>query len=91
MRQKLLSGIRDPERFEKLRVYLRAFDDPQLEAADYEEAAQMNNRCRSARSTNLECCVAARLGSLDGYLPAYGENVIGWAAIMPLPSFTVMN
>jgi predicted nucleic acid-binding protein len=47
VRQELLSGIREPERFEKLREYLRAFDDLQLEAADYEEAARMHNRCRN--------------------------------------------
>lgn len=47
VRQELLSGIREEERFGKLRDYLRAFDDPRLEPGDYEEAAQMHNRCRS--------------------------------------------
>ena len=47
IRQELLSGIREAERFEKLRGYLRAFDDPKLDVRDYEEAAQMHNRCRS--------------------------------------------
>jgi hypothetical protein len=65
VRQELLSGIREEERFRKLRDYLRAFDDPGLETADYEEAAQMNNRCRArgvAGSANdfLICAVASR-------------------------------
>jgi hypothetical protein len=65
VRQELLFGIREPERFEKLRGYLRAFDDPQLEAADYEEAAQMNNRCRNRGIAGsaidfLICAVAHR-------------------------------
>jgi predicted nucleic acid-binding protein len=47
VRQELLSGIREEERFRKLRDYLRAFDDPALETGDYEEAAQMHNRCRA--------------------------------------------
>jgi predicted nucleic acid-binding protein len=47
VRQELLSGIRDAERFEKLRDYLRAFDEPKLDVRDYEEAAQMRNRCRT--------------------------------------------
>ncbi len=47
VRQELLSGIRKVEHFRKLRDYLRAFDDPRLEPVDYEEAAQMHNRCRS--------------------------------------------
>jgi predicted nucleic acid-binding protein len=47
VRQELLSGIREEDRFRKLRDYLRAFDDPQLERDDYEAAAQMHSRCRS--------------------------------------------
>ena len=47
VRQELLSGIRDEERFRKLRDYLRAFDDPGLGPSDYETAAEMHNRCRS--------------------------------------------
>jgi predicted nucleic acid-binding protein len=46
IRQELLSGIREEERFSRLRDYLRAFDEPRLEVSDYEEAAQMHNRCR---------------------------------------------
>jgi predicted nucleic acid-binding protein len=47
VRQELLSGIREEERFRKLRDYLRAFDDPPLETGDHEQAAQMHNRCRA--------------------------------------------
>jgi predicted nucleic acid-binding protein len=47
IRQELLSGIRAEEGFRKLRDYLRAFDDPQLQVEDYEEAARMNNACRA--------------------------------------------
>ena len=47
IRQELLSGIREAERFEKLRDYLRAFEDPRLETADYEDAARMHNQCRT--------------------------------------------
>jgi predicted nucleic acid-binding protein len=47
VRQELLSGIRQEDGFRKLRDYLRAFDDPQLQVEDYEEAARMNNACRA--------------------------------------------
>jgi predicted nucleic acid-binding protein len=47
IRQELLSGIREEVQFRKLRDYLRAFPEHPLEAADYEEAAHMNNRCRT--------------------------------------------
>ena len=65
VRQELLSGIREEERFRKLRDYLRAFDDPPLETGDYEEAAQMHNRCRARGITGsaidfLICAMASR-------------------------------
>jgi len=47
VRQELLSGIRQESAFVALRERLRAFDEPHLEAADYEEAARMTNQCRS--------------------------------------------
>jgi predicted nucleic acid-binding protein len=47
IRQELLSGIREEAQFRKLRDYLQAFPEQPLEAADYEEAAHMNNRCRT--------------------------------------------
>jgi len=46
IRQELLSGIREEAQFNKLRNYLRAFNEPVLEVADYEEGASMSNRCR---------------------------------------------
>ena len=65
VRQELLSGIRDQQRFEKLRNYLRAFDDPPLGARDYETAAHMHNRCRSRGITGSAIefllCAAAEL------------------------------
>ena len=65
VRQELLSGIREEERFKKLRHYLRAFDDPTVGLRDYEEAAHMHNRCRSKGVAGsaidfLICAVAAR-------------------------------
>jgi predicted nucleic acid-binding protein len=65
VRQELLSGIREEEQFQKLRRYLRAFDDPTVEMGDYEEAAQMHNRCRSRGVAGsaidfLICSVAVR-------------------------------
>ncbi len=65
IRQELLSGIREAERFEKLRGYLRAFDEPGIEVQDYEEAARMHNLCRGRGITGsaidfLICAVARR-------------------------------
>jgi hypothetical protein len=48
VRQELLSGIRHPQQFEKLRQALRAFHDVHTEMEDYELAANVANRCRAA-------------------------------------------
>jgi predicted nucleic acid-binding protein len=47
VRQELLSGIRAEETFRKVRDALRAFDEPQLQIQDYEEAARRSNICRA--------------------------------------------
>jgi hypothetical protein len=65
IRQELLSGIREAERFHKLRNYLRAFDEPSIGMLDYEEAARMHNACRTRGIAGpaidfLICAVAQR-------------------------------
>ena len=65
IRQELLSGIREEERFHKLRNYLRAFDEPGVGIPDYEEAAHMHNLCRARGIAGsaidfLICAVAQR-------------------------------
>ena len=47
VRQEVLSGIRHPEQFEKIRSFLRPFPDEPLDIEDYEMAAQVNNSCRA--------------------------------------------
>ena len=67
IRQELLSGIREEERFQRLRNYLRAFEEPGIEILDYEEAARMHNLCRGRGVAGsavdfLICAVAQRRG-----------------------------
>jgi len=63
IRQELLSGIREEAQFERIRRYLRAFREPLLEVADYEEAARMSNQCRtrgiSGSTVDFLICAAA--------------------------------
>jgi predicted nucleic acid-binding protein len=47
IRQELLSGIRTPAQYEKLRVALRPFPDEPINTADYEAAAAAGNDCRA--------------------------------------------
>lgn len=48
IRQELLSGISDLRIYTRLRDRLRAFQDSPLDEEDYEDAAAVSNRCRSA-------------------------------------------
>ena len=47
VRQELLSGIKNPAQYEKLRLTLRAFPDEPIGTPDYESAAKAGNDCRS--------------------------------------------
>jgi predicted nucleic acid-binding protein len=67
VRQELLTGIREPAQFEKLREVLRAFPDVDIETGDFEGAASVANRCRGQGIQGssvdfLICAVAVRRG-----------------------------
>jgi predicted nucleic acid-binding protein len=47
IRQEVLSGIRAPAQYERLREYLRFFPDAPVSTPDYEQAALCSNQCRS--------------------------------------------
>jgi len=65
IRQELLSGIRQETQFQRVRGYLALFDDAVLTRADYEGAARIHNKCRTAGIAGsavdfLICAVALR-------------------------------
>lgn len=65
IRQEILSGIRAPEQYKKLRARLRAFGDESVDETDYEQAATCFNRCRAkglqgSNTDFLICAVSMR-------------------------------
>jgi len=65
IRQEILSGIKDASKVAEVRDQLRAFPDLDIESADYEDAAALYNRCRSAGiqgsfTDYLICAMAVR-------------------------------
>ena len=48
IRQEILSGVREERAFDRLREYLRAFEEQPVGVEEYEEAARCANRCRAA-------------------------------------------
>ena len=82
IRQEVLSGIREPEQFTRLRDYLRAFPNLELEIEDYEKAAEFYNTCRKngiqgSNTDFLICAVAYRYGYIilttDGDFTLFGK------------------
>ncbi len=66
IRQELLSGIRKPADFQKLRRRLRGFPDVELRTEDYERAAAFFTLCRKqgiqgSNTDFLICAVSSRL------------------------------
>jgi predicted nucleic acid-binding protein len=66
IRQEILSGIKDPSQFDKLKSALDAFADEQLTTTHYEEAARLFNVCRGqgvecGATDVLICAVAMRM------------------------------
>ena len=63
IRQEILSGVRSPDQFEKLRDHLRAFPDEFLQTKDYEKAAEFFNVCQrqgiQGSNTDFLICAAA--------------------------------
>jgi predicted nucleic acid-binding protein len=86
IRQELLSGIREEPQFRKLRHYLRAFPEYALEASDYEEAAHMNNQCRTKGIAGsavdfLICAAAHRRGWT---ILTIDQDFQNYASVLPL-------
>ncbi len=91
IRQELLSGIREETQFEKIRHYLRAFQEPLLEAADYEEAARMSNQCRargiSGSAVDFLICAAAHRRSWAIFTT--DQDFQNYATVLPLRLYPV--
>jgi predicted nucleic acid-binding protein len=84
VRQELLSGLREPAQFERLRDELRAFPDEVLAPNDYEQAAYWSNECRCRGVSGsavdfLICSVAVARGwqvfTTDADFRAYAKVV----------------
>ena len=67
IRQEILSGVRYPEQFDRLRVALEPFPDEPVKTSDYVEAAQICNDCLrsgvlTGNTDSLICAVAISRG-----------------------------
>lgn len=86
IRQELLSGIRTPASFERLRDHLQAYTDEMLESADFERAAEHFNTCRAqgvqGSNTDFLICAAAERRNLP--ILTTDEDFARFAALLPI-------
>jgi predicted nucleic acid-binding protein len=86
VRQEVLSGIREPAVFERLRAVLSAFADVPLAAADYERAAASFNACRAAgiqgSNTDFLICAVAERHRMPIFTT--DEDFARFAGILPI-------
>jgi predicted nucleic acid-binding protein len=86
IRQELLSGIRDPASFERLRRELAAFPDEPLETADVERAAEHFNACRAqgvqGSNTDFLICASAERRQLP--ILTTDTDFSRYAGILPI-------
>jgi predicted nucleic acid-binding protein len=86
VRQELLSGLRQETSFKKLRDQLRAFDEPRIELADYEEAAHINNQCRSQgiAGSAVDFLICAAAFRRDWQIFTTDQDFARYASVIPL-------
>jgi predicted nucleic acid-binding protein len=91
VRQELLSGIRQEPSFRKLRDQLRAFDEPHIELADYEEAAQINNQCRSQgiAGSAIDFLICAAASRRAWQIFTTDQDFTRYASVIPLKLYQV--
>lgn len=90
IRQELLSGIRQESSFNILRDHLRAFDEINIELADYEDAARIHNQCRShgiagSATDFLICSIALRR---DWQIFTTDRDFTRYARVIPLKLYS---
>jgi len=91
VRQELLSGIRQEASFRRLRDQLRAFDEPRIESADYEEAAHINNQCRSRgiAGSAIDFLICAAASRRDWQVFTTDQDFTRYASVIHLKLYQV--
>ena len=92
VRQEVLSGIRAPGQFRRLRVKLRSFPGISLKSRDYERAAAFFNRCVAhgvqGSNTDMLLCAVATRRRMQIYTS--DRDFEGYARLLPIRLFNAV-
>jgi predicted nucleic acid-binding protein len=93
VRQEILSGIKTEKQFQELRLYLSAFPDLPLEAADYQQAAEFFNICRRngilGSNTDFLICSAAHRRNLEIFTSDH--DFLDFRKHLPIKIYKIRN
>jgi predicted nucleic acid-binding protein len=86
IRQELLSGIRTPEAFVRVRDHLRPFADEPLDTADFERAAEHFNACRAqgVQGSNADFLICAAAERRGFHILTTDEDFTRFASVLPI-------
>lgn len=86
IRQEILSGIKHPEQYEKLKNMLRAFDDLTVTQSDYELAADMFNICRrqGIQGSHIDFLICATAVNADIPVFTVDGDFPQYASVLPI-------
>jgi predicted nucleic acid-binding protein len=90
VRQEILTGIREPAKFSKVRSELHEFEDIALTSEDHENAASMSNRCREAgiAATPADMLICAVTQNRRWQVFSSDRDFIHYARILPIQMMT---
>jgi predicted nucleic acid-binding protein len=90
VRQELLSGMKSPRQYEKLRATLRSFSDEPLGTPDYEAAAKAGNACRlkGAAVSVVDVPICAIALTHDWAIFTADPDFTNYAKVLPIKLHT---
>lgn len=91
IRQELLSGIRHPQQFNRLRAILDAYPDQQLFTTDYVRAAEMFNICRAqgVQGDHIDFLICAAAERLDMPILTTDKDFLHYRKSLPIRLYEV--
>ena len=86
IRQELLSGIKSEKQFEKLKNYLRSFQDYAIRTNDFEQAAQFFNQCRikGIQGSNIDFLICAIAFNNNWQIFTTDQDFLHFQQIIPI-------
>ena len=86
VRQEILSGIKHQKQFEKLKNYLKAFPNLELDTKDYELAAEYFNICRGhgVQGANTDFLICATANRRNYEILTIDKDFIGFSQYLSI-------